>query len=433
MKRLALLALGASLGSIVTASLLAQAQGANNATIYKQFDLFSDAYDKVRTNYVRPVQDSELMNGAVEGMVSSLDPHSSYMDAKAYADMQIQTKGEFGGVGIEVTMEDGLIKVISPIDDTPAAKAGLKTGDFIAAIDGDAIQGMGLNDAIDKMRGPVGTKVTLTVLRQGEKKPFDVSLNRAVIHVDSIKWHREGDIGYVRISAFNEETDSGLEKAVRDLKKQIGPSLKGYVIDLRNDPGGLLEQAVYVVDDFINKGEIVSTRGRHPEDTQRYDAKAGDITDGKPIAVLINGGTASASEIVAGALQDHRRATIVGMTSFGKGSVQTIIPLGEGGGALRLTTARYYTPSGRSIQAEGIVPNVAVAAGAEENQLKIERPSEADLPGHLAPEAAAKKKLNLNIIRPPAGSKIKDFQLSYALDLLHGKVSMAAAKTAPTR
>jgi carboxyl-terminal processing protease len=433
MKHLALLAAGVALGSVVTASVLVQAQGANNATIYKQFDLFSDAYEKVRSNYVRPVQDPELMNGAIEGMVSSLDPHSSYMDAKAYADMQIQTKGEFGGVGIEVTMEDGLIKVISPIDDTPAAKAGLKTGDFIAAIDGDAIQGMGLNDAIDKMRGPVGTKVTLTVLRQGEKKPFDVSLNRAVIHVDSIKWHREGDIGYVRISAFNEETDSGLEKAVRDLKKQIGPSLKGYVIDLRNDPGGLLEQAVYVVDDFINKGEIVSTRGRHPDDTQRYDAKPGDITDGKPLVVLVNGGTASASEIVAGALQDHRRATIVGMTSFGKGSVQTIIPLGEGGGALRLTTARYYTPSGRSIQAEGIVPNIAVAAGAEENAPKIERPSEADLPGHLAPEAAAKKKLNLNVIRPPAGFKDKDFQLSYALDLLHGKVSMAAAKTAPTR
>jgi carboxyl-terminal processing protease len=412
---------------------LPQAQGANNGSIYKQFDLFSDAYEKVRENYVRPVQDSELMNGAIAGMVSGLDPHSSYMDAKAYADMQIQTKGEFGGVGIEVTMEDGLIKVISPIDETPAAKAGLKTGDFIAAIDGDAIQGMGLNDAIDKMRGPVGTKVTLTVLRQGEKKPFDVTLNRAVIHVDSVKWHREGDIGYIRISAFNEETDSGLEKAVRELKKQIGSSLKGYVIDLRNDPGGLLEQAVYVSDDFLSKGEIVSTRGRHPEDTQRYDAKPGDITDGKPVVVLINGGTASASEIVAGALQDHKRATIVGMTSFGKGSVQTIIPLGEGGGALRLTTARYYTPSGRSIQAEGIVPNIAVAQGQEENATKIERPSEADLPGHLQPEDAAKKKLNQNIIRPPAGKKIDDFQLSYALDLLHGKVSMAAVKTAPAR
>jgi len=434
MKRIALVALGMGLGFISAASLLPQAQGANNGSIYKQFDLFSDAYEKVRENYVRPVQDQELMNGAIEGMVSSLDPHSSYMDAKAYADMQIQTKGEFGGVGIEVTMEDGLIKVISPIDDTPAAKAGLKTGDFIAAIDGNAIQGMGLNDAIDKMRGPVGTKVTLTVLRQGEKKPFDVALTRAVIHVDSVKWHREGDIGYIRVSAFNEETDSGVEKAVRDLRKQIGPSLKGYVVDLRNDPGGLLEQAVYVANDFINKGEIVSTRGRHPEDTQRYDAKPnGDISGGKPLVVLINGGTASASEIVAGALQDHRRATIVGMTSFGKGSVQTIIPLGEGGGALRLTTARYYTPSGRSIQAEGIVPNIAVAQNADDASTKIERPSEADLPGHLMPEDAAKAKAQQAIIRPPAGKKIDDFQLSYALDLLHGKVSMAAAKAASDR
>jgi carboxyl-terminal processing protease len=287
---------------------------------------------------------------------------------------------------------------------------------------------MGLNDAIDKMRGPVGTKVTLTVLRQGEKKPFDVALTRAVIHVDSVKWHREGDVGYIRISAFNEETDSGLEKAVRELKKQIGPGLKGWVIDLRNDPGGLLDQAVEVSDDFLNKGEIVSTRGRHPDDTQRYDAKPGDIIDGKPMVVLINGGTASASEIVAGALQDHKRATIVGMTSFGKGSVQTIIPLGEGGGALRLTTARYYTPSGRSIQAEGIVPNIAVAQGSEQNVPKIERPSEADLPGHLLNDDAAKKKANQTVIRPPAGKKIEDFQLSYALDLLHGKVSVAQAK-----
>jgi len=434
MKRLGFVALGMGLGFITAVGLLPQAQGANNSNIYKQFDLFSDAYEKVRENYVRPVQDQELMSGAIEGMVSSLDPHSSYMDAKAWADMQIQTKGEFGGIGIEVTMDDGLIKVISPIDDTPAAKAGLKTGDYIAAINGDSIQGMGLNDAIDKMRGPVGTKVTLTVLRQGEKKPFDVQLARAVIHVDSVKWHREGDIAYIRLAAFNEETDRGLEKAVRELKKEIGPSLKGYVIDLRNNPGGLLDQAVQVSDDFLQKGEIVSTRGRHPEDTLRYDAKAGDITDGKPVVVLVNGGTASASEIVAGALQDHKRATVIGMTSFGKGSVQTIIPLGEGGGALRLTTARYYTPSGRSIQAEGIVPNIAVAQGSEENATKVERPSEADLPGHLINEdAAKKKKQEQSVIRPPAGKKIEDFQLSYALDLLHGKTAMAQAKAPQTR
>ena len=429
MKRLGFVALGMGLGFITAVGLLPQAQGANNSNVYKQFDLFSDAYEKVRENYVRPVQDQELMSGAIEGMVASLDPHSSYMDPKAFADMQIQTKGEFGGVGIEVTMDDGLIKVISPIDDTPAAKAGLKTGDYIASINGDSIQGLGLNEAIDKMRGPVGSKVTLTVLRQGEKKPMEVQLTRAIIHVDSVKWHKEGDVGYIRISAFNEETARGLEKAVRELKKQI-PQVKGYVVDLRNDPGGLLDQAIQVSDDFLTKGEIVSTRGRHPEDTQRYDSKPGDITEGKPVVVLINGGTASASEIVAGALQDHKRATIMGMTSFGKGSVQTIIPLGDGGGALRLTTARYYTPSGRSIQAEGIAPTIAVAQGSEENQTKAERPSEADLPGHLVNEdAAKKKKQEQSVIRPPAGKKIEDFQLSYALDFLHGKVAMAQAQT----
>lgn len=427
MKRLGYVALGMGLGIVTAVGLLPQAQGANNANIYKQFDLFSDAYEKVRENYVRPVQDQELMSGAIEGMVSSLDPHSSYMDPKAYADMQVTTKGEFGGVGIEVTMEDGLIKVISPIDDTPAAKAGIKTGDYIAAINGDSIQGMGLNDAVDKMRGPAGSKITLTVLRQGEKKPLDIALVRAVVRVQSVKFRKEGDIGYIRITSFTEETGPGLEKAIKELKKQI-PAIKGYVIDLRNDPGGLLDQAVQVSDDFLTKGEIVSTRGRNPDDTQRYDAKPGDLADGKPVVVLVNGGTASASEIVAGALQDHKRATIVGMTSFGKGSVQTILPLGEGGGALRLTTARYYTPSGRSIQAEGIVPNISVAQGAEENQAKFDRPSEADLPGHLTNDAAAKSKTPITIIRPPAGKKIEDFQLSYALDLLHGKVAVAETK-----
>src|SRR5512142_2419439 len=256
MKRLGLVALGMGLGFITAVGLLPQAQGANNTNIYKQFDLFSDAYEKVRENYVRPVQDSELMNGAIEGMVSSLDPHSSYMDPKAFADMQIQTKGEFGGVGIEVTMEDGLIKVISPIDDTPAAKAGLKPGDFIAGIDGVSIQGLGLNDAIDKMRGPSGSKVTLTVLRTGQKKPFDVTLARAIIRVDSAKWRREGDVAYIRLTGFNEQTASGMERGIRELKKQIGPGLKGYVIDLRNNPGGLLDQAVQVSDDFLTSGEI---------------------------------------------------------------------------------------------------------------------------------------------------------------------------------
>jgi carboxyl-terminal processing protease len=427
MKKYAFVGIGAVAGFVGALGILPAAHGANDMSAYRELDLFSDAFERVRANYVRPVTDDELVNAAIEGMVSNLDPHSSYMDAKAFADMQIQTKGSFGGVGIEVTMENGLIKVISPIDNTPAAKAGIKAGDYIASINGESIQGLNLNDAIDKMRGPAGSKVTLTVLRPNDKtapkKPFDVTLVRAVVAVDEVTWHKEGDVGYIRMPGFNENTGSGLEKAVADLKKQIGPGLKGYIIDLRNNPGGLLDQAVQVSDDLLNDGEIVSTRGRHPEDTQRYDAHGGDITGGKPVIVLVNAGTASASEIVAGALQDHHRATILGMTSFGKGSVQTIIPLGDGGGALRLTTARYYTPSGHSIQAQGIIPDVAVAQGDEDDIPRIARPSEADLPGHLVGEPVVKKP-SQNIIRPPTtGKKPADFQLSYALDLLHGKVA----------
>jgi carboxyl-terminal processing protease len=418
MKRFALVGVGCAVGFSTALILFPAARGADEFSSFKQLDLFGAAFEKVRENYVRPVEDRELVNNAIQGMVSGLDPHSSYMDAKSFADMQVQTKGEFGGVGIEVTMEDGLIKVISPIDDTPAAKAGLKPGDFIASINSTPVQGMALNDAVDRMRGPNGSKLSLTILRPGAKKPFDVTLMRAVIHLDSVKSHREGDVGYIRISAFNERTASGVEKAVRDLKSQIGGSLKGYVLDLRNDPGGLLDQAIMVSDDLLSSGEIVSTRGRHPEDTERFNARGGDITEGKPVVVLVNAGTASASEIVAGALQDHKRATVVGMTSFGKGSVQTIIPLGAGGGALRLTTARYYTPSGHSIQATGIIPDYAVSQGDDEDAAKLLRTSEADLPGHLSGEAA--KKQAQQIVRPPAGKKFADFQLSYALDLLRG-------------
>ncbi len=426
MKKYGLVGMGMAAGFAAALMLFPVAHGAADHSAYRQLDLFSDAFERVRSDYVRPVDDSELVSSAIEGMVSSLDPHSSYMDAKSFADMQIQTKGEFGGLGLEVTMEDGLVKVITPIDDTPAARAGIKTGDFIAAIDGTPIQGMALNDAIVKMRGAPGTKVTLTILRNGAKKPFDVVLTRAVIQVDSVKFHREGDVGYIRLASFNEQTTAGLEKAIRVLKHEIGPGLRGYVLDLRNNPGGLLDQAVSVSSDFIASGEIVSTRGRHPDDTSRYDAKGRDLTDGKPLVVLINGGTASASEIVAGALQDHKRATIEGMTSFGKGSVQTIIPLGEGGGALRLTTARYFTPSGHSIQATGIIPDVAVAQGDETDIVpKVERPSEADLPGHLAPEDVAKRRAP-PVIRPPAGKKFDDFQLSYALDILNGKTNVSS-------
>jgi carboxyl-terminal processing protease len=427
MKKVALVALGAVAGFGIALSVLPEAKGASDMGAYQSLDLFSNAFERVRANYVRPVQDSELVNAAIQGMVTSLDPHSSYMDAKAYNDMQITTKGEFGGVGIEVTEEDGLIKVISPIDGTPAAKAGIKSGDRIAGIDGTSIAGLALNDAIDKMRGPAGSKITLTILREGEKKPFDVTLQRAVVQVDADTWRREGDVAYIRLPGFNEQTAPSLEKGIRELKKQIGPGIKGYIIDLRNNPGGLLDQAIQVSSDLLNGGEVVSTRGRHPEDTQRYDAKGGgDITGGKPIVVLVNAGTASASEIVGGALQDHKRATIVGMTSFGKGSVQTIIPLGEGGGALRLTTARYFTPSGHSIQAQGIIPDIAVAQGDEANVPKIARPSEADLPGHLIGEPVVKKS-NAPVIQPAPGKKYDDFQLSYAEDLLNGKMTVATA------
>ena len=427
MKKFALVGLGLVGGFAAAMIALPEAKGANDASAYGQLDLFSDAFQRVRTNYVRPVKDSELIDAAIQGMVSNLDPHSSYMDAKQYGDMQVTTRGQFGGIGIEVTQEDGLIKVISPIDGTPASRAGIKTGDRIAGIDGTSIAGLPLNDSIDKMKGAPGTKVTLTILREGEKKPFDMTLTRAIVQVDAANYRREGDIGYIRLPGFNEQTADGMEKAIRDLKKQVGPGIKGYVLDLRNNPGGLLDQAIQVSDDFINSGEIVSTRGRHSEDTQRYDAKGGDITDGKPVVVLVNGGTASASEIVAGALQDHKRATVIGMTSFGKGSVQTIIPLGENRGALRLTTARYYTPSGHSIQAQGIIPDIQVAQGDEAAVPKLARPSEADLRGHLSGEPIPAKRANAPVIKPEAGKKYDDFQLSYAMDLLHGKMTVASA------
>ena len=432
MKRIAFVGMGVVVGFGAALGVLS-AKGADDATAYRQLDLFSDAFEKVRANYVRPVEDKELIGAAIQGMVSELDPHSSYMDAKSYGDMQITTRGQLGGVGIEVTQEDGVIKVISPIDGTPAAKAGIKSGDRIGAIDGTSIVGLPLNESIDKMRGPAGSKITLTIIREGEKKPFDVTLQRAIVQVDATSFRREGDVGYIRMPGFNQQTASGLEKAVRELKRQIGPGIKGYILDLRNNPGGLLDQAIQVSDDFLPGGEIVSTRGRHNDDTQRYDAKGGDVTEGKKVVVLINAGTASASEIVSGALQDHKRATIVGMTSFGKGSVQTIIPLADGGGALRLTTARYYTPSGHSIQAQGIIPDIQVAQGDETAVPKLARQSEADLRGHLAGEPVPAKRLNAPVIKPAPGKKYDDFQLSYALDLVNGKMTVASASDpAPT-
>jgi len=424
MKRLAFGAACAAFGFVSGAAIVIPAHGNDEAAIYRQLDLFSDALERVRDNYVTPVDDKKLVSYAIGGMVSSLDPHSAYMDPKSLADLQSTTKGSFGGIGIEVTMEGGLVKVVTPMDGTPAAKAGIRAGDYIAAIDGTAVEGMKLEEASDKMRGPAGTPITLSVIRPGTKKPFEVKLTRAIVEVDNVRWHAEGDVGYIRIPGFNEKTAEGLEHAIAEMKKQIGLGLKGYVVDLRNDPGGLFDQAVRVSSDFLDGGEVVSMRGRRPEQTIRVDAKqGGDLTGGKPLVVLINAGSASASEIVAGALQDHKRATIVGMVSFGKGSVQTVIPLREG--ALRLTTARYFTPSGRSIQAQGIIPDIAVAQGDENELPKFAQVSEASLPGHLAGEATLEKK-NAPIIHAAPGKKYSDFQLSYALDLLRGKVTVSA-------
>ncbi|MGI4807011.1 MAG: S41 family peptidase [Janthinobacterium lividum] len=354
----------------------------SRADTYRLLTLFGDVFERIRAEYVEPVNDRELIENAINGMLTGLDPHSSYMNAKAFRDMQVQTRGEFGGLGLEVTAENGLIKVVSPIDDTPAAKAGMKAGDLITMLDGQTVQGLTLTEAVDKMRGPPGSPIKLTIKREGIDTPVEVSMNREVIHIQVVKSHLEaGDIGYVRLTSFNEQTDPGLRKAVTDLKAKAGGTLKGLILDLRNNPGGLLDQAVAVSDDFLDQGEIVSTRARHTQDSQRWNAKAGDIAQGIPVVVMINGGSASASEIVAGALQDQKRAVVLGTRSFGKGSVQTVMPL-PGNGAMRLTTARYYTPSGRSIQGLGITPDVEVAASRTE-VARFGPEREADLRGAL--------------------------------------------------
>src|ERR1700722_17611086 len=355
-------ALGPSLGALDTAF----AQDSSHADMYQMLKVFGDVMQRVRAEYVDPVDDKELVENAINGALTGLDPHSSYMNAKAFKDMQIQTKGEFGGLGIEVSEDKGIIKVVSPIDDTPAARAGIKPGDIITALDGKTLIGMSLNDAVDKMRGPPNSKITLTLKRQDVDKPVEVSLIRETIKIQVVKSRIEpNDIGYVRLTQFTEQADAGIKAAVKALRDKNGGKLRGLVLDLRNNPGGLLDQAVAVSSDFVDQGEIVSTRARHPEDSQRWDAKGDDILKGAPMVVLINGGSASASEIVSGALQDHRRAVLLGTLSFGKGSVQTVIPL-PGNGAMRLTTARYYTPSGRSIQGLGITPDVPVQETREE-------------------------------------------------------------------
>ncbi len=360
---------------------------------YKQLALFADVLERTRADYVDPVTDDKLIETALNGMLSSLDPHSGYLNKKNFQDMQTQTKGEFGGLGIEVTMENSVIKVVSPIDDTPAAKAGIQPSDYITHIDNKLVSDFTLSEAVDRMRGTPGTKITLTIRRGSlSGTPFDVTLTRAVIKVQSVRWEQKGDIAYVRVTAFNEQTQVGLDKALAEADEKMGPKLIGYVLDLRNNPGGLLDQAVSVSGTFLEAGkEVVSTRSRHKEEDQIFNAKGGDKAHGKPIAVLINGGSASASEIVAGALQDHKRAILIGTKSFGKGSVQTIIPL-AGGSAMRLTTARYYTPSGRSIQALGIEPDIMVQPAKLEKLALGPGIHEADLRGALQNETAKDEK-----------------------------------------
>jgi len=423
-RKASLLITGALLGAVAVTTLSQlplRVSGSANAAAtdtYRQLNLFGDVFERVRSDYVETPDDAQLIESAINGMLTSLDPHSSYMSPKSFRDMQVQTRGEFGGLGIEVTMEDGLVKVVSPIDDTPAFKAGVLAGDLITYIDGEQVQGLTLNQAVEKMRGAVNTDIVITVRREGAAEPFDITITRDVIRIRSVRWREEGDVGYVRVTQFNEQTFDGLKKAVNEISSKISSSdLKGYIIDLRNNPGGLLDQAIAVSDAFLERGEIVSTRGRNADETQRYNARSGDLVNGKPVIILVNGGSASASEIVAGALQDHRRATILGTRSFGKGSVQTIIPLGANG-AIRLTTARYYTPSGESIQAKGIVPDIeALQELPEELKGRVETRGEAGLRGHLNAEDGDEQSGSQAYV--PA-DKDKDTQLKLALDLLRG-------------
>ncbi len=418
MKRSGLLA--AAFATLVLFSLRQDVGAAspNSADTYKQLNLFGEVFERVRSEYVDDVSDNSLVESAINGMLTSLDPHSSYLNTKNFNDMKVQTRGEFGGLGIEVSMENGLVKVVSPIDDTPAARAGLKPGDLITHLDGEPVQGMTLPEAVEKMRGPVNSDIKLTIRREG-RDPFDVKLIRATIKIQSVRSHLEGDnIGYIRITTFNEQTDTGLNNAMKNLKQQAGNKLVGVILDLRNNPGGLLDQAVAVSDAFLDKGEIVSTRGRRSEDAQRYNARQGDIAGGLPMVVLINGGSASASEIVAGALQDHHRAILLGTRSFGKGSVQTIIPL-PGHGAMRLTTARYYTPSGRSIQAKGIDPDIVVEAAKIEKTVEkgeAKAATATDLKRDDTGDGGAEQSsVDPSIMGTPA-----DYQLTRAVDMLRG-------------
>ncbi|MEM8791804.1 MAG: S41 family peptidase [Pseudomonadota bacterium] len=428
-KTLLALSAGVAIGALsphIIAPVIAQENSARNT--YEYLDLFGDIFERVRVAYVEEVDEQELIEAAINGMLSSLDPHSAYLPPSNFEDMREQTKGEFGGLGIEVTMENGFVKVVAPIDDTPAANAGLEAGDFVTHIDGESVLGLTLSEAVEQMRGPVGSEILITISREGVEEPFDVTIVRDTIKIRAVRTRVEGNVGVLRITTFNEQTYDNLEAGIAKMKEEIGPeNVAGYIIDLRNNPGGLLSQAISVSDAFLDTGEIVSTRGRDLEEADRVNAREGDLTEGKPLVVLINEGSASASEIVAGALQDQRRAIVLGAKSFGKGSVQTVMRLGDKG-AMKLTTARYYTPSGRSIQALGIEPDILVEErrieGAEEEENERRSRSEADLRGSLSNELSddEQQQLDEERERHEATAKLRseDFQLAYALDLLAG-------------
>jgi len=421
-RRVSLVLVGALMGAtamsvIYTASVPAIAA---NPSTYRELSIFGDVFERVRAQYVTPPQEEKLIENAINGMLSSLDPHSSYMNATDAEDMRTQTRGEFGGLGIEVTMEDELVKVITPIDDTPASRAGVLAGDFISKIDGQEVRGLKLEEAVEKMRGEVGTAIKLTILRKGADKPIELTVKRDIIAVKAVKYRVEGDVGYLRVISFTEKTYDDLKAGIEKIKADIpADKLKGFVLDLRLNPGGLLDQAINVSDAFLDRGEVVSTRGRNEDETRRFNATPGDLADGKPVVVLVNGGSASASEIVAGALQDLHRATVLGTRSFGKGSVQTIIPLGEAG-ALRLTTALYYTPSGKSIQGTGITPDIKVDQPLpKELQGKIEASGESSLRGHIQGQSETDEGSGSIAYVPPEPKD--DLQLNYALELLRGE------------
>ena len=410
----------AVVGLILSPPAKVAAAAENGADTYRLLNLLGDVFERVRADYVEEPTDQDLIESAITGMLVALDPHSSYLNAKSFREMQVQTRGEFGGLGIEVTMENGLVKVVSPIDDTPAFRAGVEPGDLITHLDGDPVIGLALSEAVEKMRGPVGSDLKITIRREG-REPFDVTITRAIIKITSVRSRLEGEIGYLRITSFNERTDSGVKKAMEAFHKELDDKLRGIVLDLRNNPGGLLDQAIAVSDAFLDKGEIVSTRSRRDQDTQRYNARPGDLAKGLPLVVLTNAGSASASEIVAGALQDHRRAIVLGTKSFGKGSVQTIIPL-PGHGAMRLTTARYYTPSGRSIQSVGIEPDIEVKQARVESIETPARRRESDLRGAIENETDkdAPEKPDTDAAETKPSQTPEDYQLARALDLING-------------